>query len=353
MVEQTEEFMNKMSENNGLNINHQQKQKESSLHHAAVLSTSPSLNSNQQQYLNTLAASQENRNNVYSPVLSKCNNNGDYSHNLLLKPNIIDDQQNSNIVANKRVGPIQRPTNTNRQQQQQQQMMNSNLFNFSNHVQHPAVIPDDQLLNNLHVWNQQLVEAASSTQIGGNTPPVTTNINTFNLLTNSFTYSQPAQNTFDVWNETNNPIESHIYAPNNNSNNNNATQIAWSNFNVDYLTNFIQAVKPQVPQEQTTQLTTDSLSYPWFTPTNEDAHQFNGINTNAFDYDTLSSAPVVSSTVPWNSVLLNIPNDGNDAMDSSSRATLESLWLNSEHNETSERGEGEGRSLQQGNKRII
>ena len=232
--------------------------------------------------------------------------------------NIIDDSNcidsNTNIVANKRVGPIQRPTNA--QRQHQQKLANSDLFGFSNNLlRYSPQPPDDQLLNNLHIWNQQLAEAASRSS---KTP--TTNSNTFNLLTNSFTYSQPSQNTsFDVWNN-NNPMNAHngLYSPSNNG------QTSWPNFHVDYLTNLIQTGEPQGPEQAP--LTTDNLSYLWFTPSN-DTNQF---DTNAFDYHTSSS------TLPWNSVLLNnlndcltISDDGNNIIDNS-RATLESLWLNNE-----------------------
>jgi hypothetical protein len=291
MVEQTEEFMLKMNNDQQLPISRQQQVTPPLLQNSSSLSNFKQFNHQQ-----TLTP----QNNVmFNSLLSNNNIGGGYFDSLSSK--IIDDTtiENNNIVANKRVGPIQRPTNAQRQQQHK-------------------FLQDDQLLNSLHIWNQQLVEAAA-------------NSNTFNLLTNSFAYSQPSHNNrYDVWNNPIDDTHNNLYSPPSIIQTANNGQSTWPSFHVDYLTNLIQTGEPQGPEQAP--LTTDNLSYLWLTPsssTNDNQFDTN-TNTNAFDFNT------ASSTLPWNSVLLNnlndcltISNDGNNIIDNS-RATLESLWLNNE-----------------------
>jgi hypothetical protein len=308
MVEQTEEFMLKMNNDQQLPISRQKQITPPLLQNSSSLT-------NFKQFNRSRTLTSQN-NDMLNSVLSNNNIGGGYFDSLSSK--IIDDTniETNNIVANKRVGPIQRPN----AQRQQQDKSNSDQCGFSSKNNNYLKSQDHELLNGLDIWNQQLAEAAAASE-ASKIP--STNINTFNLLTNSFTYSQPSHNRYDFWN---NPID-----PPTTTQTANNGQSTWPSFHVDYLTNLIQTGEPQGPEQAP--LTTDNLSYLWFTPsssTNDNQFDMN-TNTNTFDFNT------TSSTLPWNSVLLNnlndcltISNDGNNIIDNS-RATLESLWLNNEH----------------------
>ena len=324
MVEQTEEFMLKMDEaSKSININSNKKHQNqvslsSSPLQQSVFSASPLKNHQQSNEFYSSVLPNDNSlqispNDYASQLAMKTNNNNNIKESSSYKhPQKFN---NDIIVANKRVGPIQRPTNSQRQQQQQQTVLinnnnNNNLFGSS------AIItpsqPDEHLLNSLHMWNQQLAEAAAANE------NATTNINTFNLLTNSFTYTQPRQN-FDLWENPLSPLHNQTYLHHNG-------QKKWPSFDNDYLSTITQ-------NEENVNLlpSTENLSYLW---SNQSKNDYNNINQS--DANTFNNQP--ESTLPWNSVLLNnlndcftFSNDGNNLIDSS-RAALESLWLNNNSN---------------------